>query len=139
MRFLCSFALFARPASCPFVLGGEIMAGDRAERGGDMAGQVLHQPRLAWDGARVIVRVADSGHLYGWLSEQIGRVLGPAYRQALFDSRNRLWSTGRPDAPQVEAGLWRARLEDALRANPDLVAPLRELIHEAGTRLAAAA
>src|SRR2546421_12521209 len=74
-----------------------------------MTEQVLHHPRLAWDGARVIVRALESDHLYGWLNERLGTLLGPAYQQALSDSFNRLWWTDRVDAPQTEAGLWRGR------------------------------
>ncbi len=101
-----------------------------------MAEQVLHHPRLAWDGARVIVRALETDRLYGWLNEQLGRLFGPGYQQALSDSFNRLWWTERLDAPQAEAGLWRARLADALQEHPDLARPLRELIYDATARLA---
>jgi len=97
---------------------------------------ILQHPRLAWDGARVIVRALDSQHLYGWLNARLGDLAGPAYQQALSDSSNRLWWTERMDAPQAEAGLWRARLADLLQNRPELAEPLRELIWEAATRLA---
>src|SRR2546429_6615071 len=74
-----------------------------------MAEPVLHHPRLAWDGARICVRVIESGHLCAWLDEQLGLVLGPDFHRALFDSWDRLWWSERPDAPYVEAGPWRAR------------------------------
>jgi hypothetical protein len=98
--------------------------------------RVIHQQRLAWDGARVIVRGLESDYLYGWLNERLGVLLGPPYQQALSDSFNRLWWTERVDAPQAEAGLWRARLSDLLQARPELAAPLRDLIYEAAARLA---
>jgi len=101
-----------------------------------MTGPVLHHPRLAWDGARVIVRALESDHLYGWLNERLGAMFGPQYHQALSDSFSRLWWTERADAPQAEAGLWRARLADALQQNPHLAGPLRELIYDATARLA---
>jgi len=100
-----------------------------------MTEQVIHNPRLAWDGARVIVRALESDYLYRWLDEQLGALLGQPYRQALSDSFNRLWWTERADAPQAEAGLWRARLGDVLQNRPDLAVPLRDLIYEAAARL----
>jgi hypothetical protein len=93
---------------------------------------------LAWDGARVIVCALESNHLYGWLNEQLGLLLGPAGQRALLDSWNRLWYADRPDAPQAETGLWRVRLEDVLHGRPELAAPLAELIHGASVRLGAA-
>src|SRR2546423_6580147 len=72
-----------------------------------MTEYVIHQQRLAWDGARVIVRALESDYLYRWLNERLGVLLGPPYQQALSDSFNRLWWTERADAPQAEAGLWR--------------------------------
>ena len=100
-----------------------------------MAEPVLHHPRLAWDGARICVRVIESGHLCAWLDERLGLLLGPDFHRALFDSWDRLWWSERPDAPYVEAGLWRVRLEDCLRTRPDLAAPLHALIQEATARL----
>src|SRR2546423_5736612 len=101
-----------------------------------MTEYVIHQQRLAWDGARVIVRALESDSLYRWLNERLGVLLGPPYQQALSDSFNRLWWTERADAPQAEAGLWRARLADVLEENPHLAVPLRELIYDATARLA---
>jgi hypothetical protein len=100
-----------------------------------MSEGVLHQPRLAWDGARMIVRALESDHLYGWLDDRMGTLFGPLYRQALSDSFSRLWWTERLDAPQAEAGLWRARLADLLQQRPELATPLHELIQEANARL----
>jgi hypothetical protein len=37
----------------------------------------------------------------------------------------------RPEAPQIEAGLWRARMEDALRERPDLMLALAALVEDA--------
>jgi hypothetical protein len=100
-----------------------------------MTEQVIHQQRLAWDGARVIVRALESDYLYRWLNDQLGILLGQRYQQALSDSFNRLWWTERLDAPQAEAGLWRARLADLLQERPDLAKPLEHLIYEAVARL----
>ena len=96
---------------------------------------ILQHPRLAWDGAQVIVRTVDSRHVYGWLHARLGDLAGPAYQQALQDSWNRLWWSERMDAPHAEAGLWRARLADLLVNRPELAAPLQELIYEAAARL----
>ena len=100
-----------------------------------MPEQVIHQQRLAWDGARVIVRALESDYLYRWLNDELGTLLGRPYQQALSDSFNRLWWTERLDAPQAEAGLWRARLADLLQQRPELAQPLQELIYEAVSRL----
>src|SRR2546423_10307479 len=72
--------------------------------GTEMPEQVIHQQRLAWDGARVIVRALESDYLYRWLNDELGTLLGRPYQQALSDSFNRLWWTERLDAPQAEAG-----------------------------------
>ena len=101
-----------------------------------MTERVLHNSRLAWDGARVIVRALESDHLYSWLNQRLGELFGPRYQQALSDSFNRLWWTERADAPHAEAGLWRARLADVLEENPGFAVPLRELIYDATARLA---
>jgi hypothetical protein len=97
---------------------------------------ILQQPRLAWDGARVIVRAIDSERLYRWLHTRLGELAGPAYQQALSDSGHRLWWTERMDAPNAEAGLWRARLADLLQTRPELAGPLQELIDETAALLA---
>jgi hypothetical protein len=104
--------------------------------GADVVERVLHHPRLAWDGARVIVRVLESDQLYAWLSQRLVQLFGAPYQQALSDSFNRLWWTERVDAPQAEAGLWRARLADALTREPHLAPALQELIYDANARLA---
>ena len=96
---------------------------------------ILQHPRLAWDGARVIVRAIDSEHLYPWLYTRLGELVGPGYQQALEDSWNRLWWTERMDAPHAEAGLWRARLSDLLQTRPELAVPLQALVYEAVARL----
>jgi hypothetical protein len=101
----------------------------------DMTGQVVHHPRLAWDAASVFVRALRSDQVCRWLGGQLGRKLGPAYQRALSESRDRLWSSDRPDAPQVESGLWRARLEDLLRAGPEMAGPLQTLAHETSALL----
>jgi hypothetical protein len=97
---------------------------------------IVHNPRLAWDAARMIVRTLESDHPYAWLHDRLGALLGPAYQQALSDSWTRLWWTERIDAPAAEAGLWRARLADVLQQRPDLARPLQELVFDGAARLA---
>jgi hypothetical protein len=101
-----------------------------------MAQRVVHYPRLAWDGALIVVRVLESDRLFGWFSEEFGLLTGPAGRGALVDSWNRLWLAERLDAPQVEAGRWRVRLEELLYARPEVSAPFQQLVGEAAARLA---
>jgi hypothetical protein len=92
----------------------------------------MQHSRLAWDGARVLVAVADrdDGPLYDWLVARLDLLCGPEYQQALSISRTRLLYRMRDDAPMVEAGMWRVRLHDLLDHRPDLAAPLRELVDE---------
>jgi len=99
---------------------------------------VVHHPRLAWDAARLFAASLESEPVYGWLGGELGRVFGPAYAGALAESRARLWASERPDARQVEAGLWRARLDDLLDAHPELVPAVRDLIGAGLVRLAQA-
>jgi hypothetical protein len=99
-------------------------------RGGD----IVHHQRLAWDCARAFVAVVDSDRDYFWLCDEVRRLLGPEYELALSDARTRLQLAARPDAPQIEAGLWRARMEDALRERPGLVPALGALVEETRQR-----
>ncbi|SCG68678.1 hypothetical protein [Micromonospora coxensis] len=88
--------------------------------------QVVHHPRLAWDTARLFVAAADDAELFAWLAHQVGEILGPAHEQELRDTGARV-SYPAEDRSPVEAGIWRVRLEDLLRARPEVVEPLRSL------------
>ena len=102
-----------------------------------MAGRTLHQPRVAWDAARVLVSVASaSDELFRWFSNRIGELLGEPYRQTLFETRSRLGPLPSFDGWSVQAGLWRVRLEDVLRSEPMLAEDLRILSLHAAYRLA---
>jgi hypothetical protein len=92
----------------------------------------VQNSRLAWEGARVLVAVADrdDGRLYDWLADRLDLLCGPEYPQALSISRTRLMYRMRDDAPMVEAGMWRARLHDLLDHRPDLARPFRALVDE---------
>jgi hypothetical protein len=93
---------------------------------------VVHHARLAWDGARVFVAIADGDEdrLYDWLADRLDLLCGPEYRQALSISRTRLMYRVRSDAPQVEAGMWRTRLHELLDGRPELTGPVQALIDE---------
>ncbi|WP_173162318.1 hypothetical protein [Phytohabitans suffuscus] len=61
----------------------------------------------------------------------------PEFAAALVDSHLRMWASTRLDAPQVEAGIWRAKLAEAL-GDPTLATPLRVMMAEAAERLTVA-
>jgi hypothetical protein len=103
-----------------------------------MTTRVMNRERLAWDAALVVVRVLGSDQVGRWLHEQIATRLDPETAAALAESRLRMWASSRVDAPQVEAGIWRAKLGELLAADASLAEPLRELMVEAAERLAVA-
>ena len=86
-----------------------------------------HRPRVAWDGARVIIAAIDRGY-QGWLAYVLGERIDTEYYGYVLDSWSRM--NARPEAMMAEAGLWRARLDDLLARRPEitdeLVAVLRE-------------
>jgi hypothetical protein len=94
-----------------------------------MSTQVIHQPRVAYDTARAIVSVAVHGDRdsLARLAARVGELFGPEYRRALLDTRRSVVVLGRPDMPMVETGVWRVRLEDLLRARPQLAEEMRAL------------
>ncbi|MGS2616542.1 hypothetical protein ACVCAH_18735 [Micromonospora sp. LZ34] len=95
---------------------------------------VIHQPRVAWDAARVLVGAVADDAVLDRLGTGLGELLGPGYEQSLRETRDRLrWNTD-GDRLLVEAGLWRVRLEDALRTRPEVAEPIRQLT-EACARL----
>lgn len=102
-----------------------------------MGHEIIHQPRLAFDGARGFVAGVESDRLYPWLSRRVAELLGPEYPEMLADSRRRVLVPERDDAPLVEAAKWRARLDDALRRKPELSAGLRALIADIAFRMRA--
>jgi len=102
-----------------------------------MSARVVHQPRVAWDFVQVLIDVVVAGEdLYAWFAGRVGEVLGTAYRVQLHDTRARLFAGRRIDIREVEMGVWRARLEDALIGEPDLAEDLRILRLDAAARLA---
>ncbi|BCJ75669.1 hypothetical protein CS0771_52130 [Catellatospora sp. IY07-71] len=98
---------------------------------------VLHQPRIAWDAATMLVTAANAdAELFGWFEAALAAVLGPSGRAQLAVTRDRLLRAERADVRSVEAGMWRVRLEEALRTRPDTAEALRELTLAARVRLA---
>lgn len=92
---------------------------------------LIHQPRLAWDGARAFVRVAGTP-AYPVFADHVRAWLGPELHARLEDTRERVfanmvWNDGDRYVTDVEAGQWRARLEDLLREQPDLAPAVQEL------------
>jgi hypothetical protein len=97
--------------------------------------QVIHHPRVAWDTARVLVAAAETDEVFGWLSGEVATILGPEHRRELTDTRARLQGPTQANAEAVEAGRWRARLQDALDIHPEAAEPLRELASATTARL----
>jgi hypothetical protein len=96
---------------------------------------IIHQPRIAWDGARAFVRAAGSQHYEGFAARVLAR-LGSELYGDFADTRQRLLTAlvetgGDRYASDVEAGKWRVRLEDLLRRRPDLTDAVRDLTSEA--------
>jgi hypothetical protein len=99
------------------------------QEGNPMTTRILHHPRVAWDLARAVVAGAGStDELYAWLNLRVAQLLGDSYARDLYDTRVRLVRAERPDVRQVEAGRWRARIEDVLGFHPDLAEDL-SLLH----------
>ncbi|WP_433302212.1 hypothetical protein ACQP2F_08395 [Actinoplanes sp. CA-030573] len=100
-----------------------------------MAQTVIHQPRVAWDGARAFVRAAGSQQSDRFAAKVLSRLGSEVYGQ-FADTRQRLLTAlvetgGDRYAGDVEAGKWRVRLEDLLQTRPDLIDAVRELTNEA--------
>jgi hypothetical protein len=100
-----------------------------------MTSNVVHHPRLAWDGARAFVAALHSDVIYFWLRARLGEVLGEEYQLALSDSYDRVQFPIRVDAYVVELGIWRARLVDVLNSRPELRTPIADLIRVLRTKL----
>jgi hypothetical protein len=100
-----------------------------------MAQTVVHQPRVAWDGARAFVRAAGSPQSELFAARVLARLGSEVYGQ-FADTRQRLLTAlvetgGDRHASDVEAGKWRVRLEDLLQAHPELTDHVHELTIEA--------
>jgi hypothetical protein len=103
-----------------------------------MTRPILHHQRLAWDCARAFVALAETDREYYWLGSRLAQLLGADYELALSDSRARLLWPLRSDATNIEAGLWRARIDDLLGQRPEVGPGLEALMHEARARVSGA-
>jgi hypothetical protein len=97
-----------------------------------MAQPVVHQPKVAWDGARAFVRAAGGPGYDTLATEMLGR-LGTDWYGELANTRQRLLTASVESSDDdrhtvdVEVSRWRVRLEDLLRRRPDLIPAVREL------------
>ena len=95
---------------------------------------VIHQPRIAWDGARAFVRAAGSPHAQAFAAHVLDRLGSETYGQfadTRLRLRNALVETGGDRyAADVESGKWRVRLEDLLRSRPELTEAVLALTNE---------
>ena len=97
--------------------------------------QTVHQPRVAWDGARAFVQAAGSPHSEQFAARVLSRLGSEVYGQ-FADTRQRLLTAlvetgGDRYAADVESGKWRVRLEDLLRQQPQLTDAVQDLTGEA--------
>jgi hypothetical protein len=100
-----------------------------------MTPSVIHQPRVAWDGARAFVAAAGSEG-FGPFADLVGKRLDITLYGELAATRERLLTAqidGITDehAAHAEVGVWRARLDDLLRRRPELLHTVRDLISQA--------
>ncbi|BFU46284.1 hypothetical protein [Krasilnikovia sp. MM14-A1004] len=99
-----------------------------------MAQTVIHQPRVAWEGAQAFVRAAG-GPEYSTFAGRVVSRLGDDLYGELADTRERLLtaaatSGGDRRAADIELGRWRVRLEDLLRTHPELAGAVQDLSAE---------
>jgi hypothetical protein len=92
---------------------------------------IVHQPRVAWDGARAFVAAAGSAHSDDFAAKVLSRLGSAAYGD-FADTRHRLLTAlvqtgGDRHASDIETGKWRVRLEDLLRSRPELTETVQEL------------
>ncbi|GLZ02264.1 hypothetical protein Acsp02_95150 [Actinoplanes sp. NBRC 103695] len=95
---------------------------------------VLHQPRVVWDAALAFVAMAETPHhesfdaFAGQVHQRLGSETYEALRVThgkLLDNVRRTWGDRR--AVDIERGAWRVRMEELLRARPDLTDEVLEL------------
>jgi hypothetical protein len=96
-----------------------------------MTASVIHQPRVAWDGACAFVRAAGAP-AYPVFADYVRSALGPEIQAHHEETHQRvytnlIWNNGDRYVTDVEAGKWRARLEDLLRNRPELTGTLMDL------------
>ena len=97
-----------------------------------MTTSVIHQPRVAWDGARAFVAAA-AGPDYDAFAGRVQSRLGGDLHDELTHTHERIltdWlrSGGDRHVTDIELGRWRVRLDELLRTHPELTDALRDLI-----------
>lgn len=103
-----------------------------------MTALITHQPRVAWDGALALIRAARADDATAsWCRDWVAELLGPDGATAFLATRRRVLDpTAAANEVQVQEGLWRVRLEDALRVRSDLAEALLERVADTRIRLA---
>lgn len=91
---------------------------------------VVHMPRLAWEAALALVGAARSDTAFPLVAQRMANVL-PEYWPAYVNTRNRILRPDRDDVVNLEAGVWRVRMEELLREYPQTMGALRELTADA--------
>lgn len=94
-----------------------------------MQPMIEHQPRIAWDAALALTTAARADEVtFGWCRDRLAALLGVAAASAFEATRRRLTEpAAAPNEALVQSGIWRVRLEDALRTNPAAASQLRDL------------
>ena len=92
---------------------------------------IIHQPRVAWEGARAFVRAAASPG-FDVFAGRVAAQLGAEFYGELANTRQRLLTAqivtgGDRFVSDVETGKWRVRFDDLLRTRPDLTATVQAL------------
>src|SRR5689334_11366219 len=97
-----------------------------------MTQAVIHQPRVAWDGARAFVRAAGSPRGERFELLVLDR-LGEETHAQFVETRQRVRAAAGGDryTTDVEAGKWRVRLDDLLKTRPDLIPAVLDLTNAA--------
>jgi hypothetical protein len=98
-----------------------------------------HVQRIAWDGARAIVRACADRDWAVWFANWFNTQAGPPFGQLVMECRARLTAVYGYEAAALETGIWRVRLEDLMAQRPDLVEPLTAIVLDAAARLRTAA
>jgi len=98
---------------------------------------VTHPPRVAWDAALALVDAARADDATAaWCRDWVADLLGVTHASAFLTTRQRLLdAAAAANEVQVQEGLWRVRVQDALAARPDLAEPLLDRIDETRSRL----
>jgi hypothetical protein len=90
----------------------------------------MHQPRIAWDAALVLIRAVQRGGTeYAERRDQFVRLFGVMIGSEIEATRRRLVSaTASANRVHIEQGLWRVKLEDYLRWHPEVADELIAVI-----------